>query len=246
MKDLAEALRGLLSRIGEFFDIFDLSFVVSGAVALSALVSWWKGAGRLLPLPSGGWLRVFAIVLACYVAGLFCFAIGRWMRFRPREGNKNDKFMQRIHQLTCSHGLCEIPEVNRYFALDDDYKAWRLYLRLWAELRENLPSSPSLVHLNRAWVLAATFDGVSVAALLWVLVFVAWMFGIGLEPKLQPGEGLPFAIGLAIGAFALRREARRTQNNQADELFATISAARGKLLYSKSKESGKALHNAGV
>ncbi len=231
MKELAEALRGLLSRVGEFFDIFDLSFIISGAAALSALAAWWKGSGRLLPVPESGWLRVFAIVLACYVTGLFCFALGRWIRLGPREENKKQVFMQYIHRLACTHGLCEIPEVNRYFSLDDGYKAYHLYIRLWAELRENLTNSSSLSHLNRAWVLAATYDGVSIAAFIWGLVVIAWMFGVGLATPLSMKVGIPSVLLLVAGAFALKREAWRTQRNQAGELLATIAAVRSKVLH---------------
>lgn len=40
MGDIADALKSVLARIGSFFDLFDLSFFVSGSVALSALHFW--------------------------------------------------------------------------------------------------------------------------------------------------------------------------------------------------------------
>ena len=84
MKDAAAALAAFLERLGRFFDIFDLSFIVSGATAVGAVAFLLDTLGlRMVPL--SGWVHVAAIIVACYVAGLLCFAAGRWLRMGSRR-----------------------------------------------------------------------------------------------------------------------------------------------------------------
>src|SRR5271166_5199645 len=80
MKELAEAFKLIFAKIGDFLDLFDLSFIVSGALGLSALFLWAKFID--LPVPTGihGGVRIFLIVFACYVNGMIFFAAGRFIR----------------------------------------------------------------------------------------------------------------------------------------------------------------------
>jgi hypothetical protein len=80
MKELAEALKLIFGKIGDFLDLFDLSFIVSGALGLSALFLWAEFID--LPVPKGihGGGQILLVVFACYVNGMIFFAAGRFIR----------------------------------------------------------------------------------------------------------------------------------------------------------------------
>ena len=94
MSEVAKAVKPLFDKFIDFFDIFDLSFFVSGATFVGA-IAW----ARLTPdleillgyqtsalivedtlireLPGVG---VIVLVLASYISGMTCFAAGRFCR----------------------------------------------------------------------------------------------------------------------------------------------------------------------
>ncbi len=63
MKELGEALKSIFERVGQFLDLFDLSFFISGAVASAAVWVWLHEAKRLPTLPAAGWLLVLEIAI---------------------------------------------------------------------------------------------------------------------------------------------------------------------------------------
>src|SRR5258706_3852183 len=82
MTELGEALKAIFAKVGDFFDIFDLSFFVSGAVCLAALVAW-NAVGGFFEIGLADGYQLIAVALGCYVLGLICFAGGRAPRPRP-------------------------------------------------------------------------------------------------------------------------------------------------------------------
>ena len=92
MAEVADALKALFARLGSFFDLFDLSFLVSGSLTLAALVVLAQLANRHLPFQLEGWVRTAVIILGTYVLGLICFAIGRWIRIPKRKAKQIDNF----------------------------------------------------------------------------------------------------------------------------------------------------------
>src|SRR4051812_45093539 len=109
VKELAEAWKAIFTRVGEFFDIFDLSFFVSGAVCLAAL-GYWNHLDHFYEGASLGEYRVVAGAVSCYVLGLLCFAVGR--RLRPRN---KQRFLASMQALVAGHRLSR-PSDARYVA----------------------------------------------------------------------------------------------------------------------------------
>ena len=196
MKELGEALKAIFGKISGFFDIFDLSFFVSGAVSLSALLFWVYLAGKEIPYYLQGWLRVLALILACYVNGLICFAGGRWICMGRRRRNAIQDFDIRFNNVLQAHGLNDKEPFKEYLARNSNTVrgSWRLYVRLWAEVRKFDQLSPSLSFLNRYWVMAATYDGVGMAVIVWAFMFGVWCLGWGLDSKIQPVAGVPIIL----------------------------------------------------
>jgi hypothetical protein len=89
------------------------------------------------------------------------------------------------------HGL----ENEQVFA-PDDFASWRLYVRLWAELGQTPESAPKLSFLNRYWVMAATYDGLAFALIIWAGVLVACI----IQRSVSYVIGIPLSIVLVIFA----------------------------------------------
>ena len=141
MKELADALKSVFDKLGQFLDLFDLSFLISGAVTTGAVAFWCHKSGYSLSFQLEGWLFVFALVLAFYIAGLVNFALGRW----PRTGAKSNKsFEPLFERILKAHGLNDDPTFKDYLQRTAERGAWRLYVRLWAEVRACPSAAPSL------------------------------------------------------------------------------------------------------
>jgi hypothetical protein len=225
-KDAAEGLRAVLQRIADFFDIFDLSFIISGAVTLAALAFWgWRVRVPLPPLPEG-WIAGIAVIVACYVLGVLCFAIGRWFRAGWRAertgGGVNDKFLEVLQ----AHGLSKIPSISDYLDRRNAQGEARLYVRLWAEIRQCPDLATSFYLLRRYWVMAATYDGMVVALTVWMVTIVACVFGLGGGPPMDMFVGFIIVVALIVSAVACAREAGRYVDYQIEELVASIAAKR--------------------
>lgn len=187
MKELGEALKLLLMKIGDFFDILDLSFLVSGIASASAIFLGAKFCGvDIKPLLSSKlWLLIGG--LFCYISGLASFSVGRWLRqtLIPlfRRTKREADFDQRFRRVLNGHGLSDQEPFKSYLEREDSRGIWRLYVRLWAEIRHAREVVPSLQLLRRYWVMAATYDGIAVSFLLWaILTFLAAfdLFGLTL------------------------------------------------------------------
>jgi hypothetical protein len=227
MKEIGDAFKIVLERIAAFFDIFDLSFLVSGAVGFAALVIWLDAAGARMPI-TDGWLKIFALIIACYVIGLLCFATGRWLRMQLLMRIPNEAFDKAFLEILQAHGLAAEAVFVSYIGRRDIRGVWRLYVRLWAELRDSERSGLSLAFLNRYWVMAATYDGLGASMILWGAVVADCMFGLGAQRTISPNIGVPALVILAVCSLACFREASRYLRYQIEELVASIAAVRAR------------------
>jgi hypothetical protein len=79
-KEVGEGFKVILERIADFFDIFDLSFIVSGTTSAAALAFWgWRAQIQVPPILKN-WVGGVALVIGACALGLVCFVIGRWVR----------------------------------------------------------------------------------------------------------------------------------------------------------------------
>jgi hypothetical protein len=222
-QEIAQGLKSLFERIAEFFDIFDLSFFVAGATTAAALAFWAWRAG--IDRPSmRDWTLVLSVIIACYVLGLMCFALGRWCRVSARWKKSQREFSHLFSLVMRGHGLSATPIVYQYLAREQERGDWRLYVRLWSELRHrpNLVNSCSL--LKRYWVMAATYDGLAVALCVWAIVLCLCAFGLGGAIELNKYLAIPAASVMILCAIACSHEASRYFQYQVEELVGSIVA----------------------
>jgi hypothetical protein len=212
--ELAAALNIVFSKIGDFVDIFDLSFFVSGAVCLGAL-AFGNAQGHLIsPAAFGEGYNALMFLVACYVLGLICFAFGRMMR--PK---KSSLFAADFKSIVERHGLG--PRYSLYLS-DRPGDAMLLYNRFWAMARQIAALGPSFTLVRRYWSMAATYDGVLAALMVWWAVFLYWC----LDPVAHPPlilRMIPLFV-LPVAIFICRREAGRLTRFQMEELVASIAA----------------------
>lgn len=219
---IAEVIKVIVAKISALFDVFDVSFFVSGGACMLAFAYLRSVYGDALPFPEGA-LGVAAAIVGSYITGLLCFATGRWLRRtllgRPWRGD----FEARLRQAMSAHGL----DKHAWLAPYAERKALGrdIYPRLWAEVRQADDLKASFDLLRSYWVRAAVFDGL-------ICVLVIWGFAIGLslnEPRglmgaREVGFGILGCLGLGIVACA--REATRSDEYQIDEIVATLAYAR--------------------
>lgn len=247
MSEVAKAVKPLFDKFIDFFDIFDLSFFVSGATFVAAIA--WAGLtpalAQLIGLESiddeGIWfasnavpsVAVAMLVLASYVSGMTCFALGRfvrkWMfRGKDRLTGANRKRVHTLFDELVRHGILErrgtsfrvsrhgrrIPWLARYVDVDpNEMQDSALYVRMWAEVRQRERLSPSFSLLRRYWVSAATLDGLFVA-------FGTWAVLLALDAH-SAKEWFP-PLATLVGAVFCLREAQRYGVFQREELIATL------------------------
>lgn len=236
MDEAAKALQTLLARIGAFFDIFDLSFFVSGRGQRGGAVAGLQAARRPAfehsprRLPTG-------ILLGCYVLGLLCFALGRALRQGVvrlfRGAGSSQRLREALAAAVKAHDLGTAPlgpkvakTIGQYLQSRDGKGSeagtqW-LYTLLWTKLRQTPHLAPSLMLLNRYWVMTATNDGLGAAALLWSGTLLCYWRGWGLPMAGSAMAGVGAVVGVLLALLFLR-EAQRYVLVQIDELCATVA-----------------------
>lgn len=237
MEELAKVFKPLFEKLSDFFDIFDLSFFVSG-FSTSIVFYIWATNRNILPddliLKD---ISIFYIVLICYVFGLLNFAFGRLLRmFLSMFGKINNKCKisklvrynksdDLLNEIISAHGLDRQPVIAKYLNRQlDNRGVWRLYVRLWARIRREDILSNSFKLLKRYWVMAATYDGLSTTCVITSILMLDAAFGFWGDPIFSK---MSFGIVLAIVFFTFfilcKIEAKRYTDYQMEELFAVFA-----------------------
>lgn len=225
LKPAAEGLQSILERIGEFFHIFDLSFLVSGAVAGAALICLCFKIQAAPRVTVTGWLGVFGVLVASYALGLMCFTLGRSLNgllFRRKVFPWH--FQVALMANPSMAQLAREGEMASY--IEDDRKLWWLYLRMWQDLLRYRSKTVAFSHLNRYWVMAGTYDGLAVAFLVWAAtVLIASCPAVAPVP-IELGWGIGLATMFALLSLAALRQGAAYYRSQIDDLVAAALSAK--------------------
>jgi len=167
------------------------------------------------------------VVLLVYVPGLGAFALDRVLR-RPivrmlptwvMGEDYSASFEERLDCAIRDHRLEDDVIVAPY--LDNGKVRKRVYQRMWTEVRERPQVKESYRLLMRFWVLAATYDSVAFASLLWA---AAVGLGIAAPDPIVPAAAAPYvAIVFLLFSLACLNEASRYSKSQVEELVATVA-----------------------
>ena len=236
MKELGEALKAIFDKVGQFLDLFDLSFFIAGGTAAGAAWTWLHYSHHLPTVQFAGWIFVLAVIVGIYASGLVCFCIGRcfrtigralWGRIRGKgtHSSFDDCFLKSLR----GHQLDTIEPFRSYLAIQPPMSRgiWALYVRLWADLRSDPKMVTSVSLGNRYWVMAATYDGLAFAILMWGLVSASFSFGWATPAILEIRLGWFGIASSLLAAWACLREAARYTEYQVYELVAATATRLG-------------------
>ncbi|WP_109850979.1 hypothetical protein [Aquimarina sp. AU58] len=235
MEEIGKALKSIFDKLSDFFDIFDLSFFVSGFFTTIILLFWSLKRGIDLPIEVLNTHSIIAFILCCYINGLLCFALGRWIRMGiignirdyllKKKGNPK-KFDSRFETILKAHEIDQEPNYKKYLEKPEYRGVWRLYVRLWADIRNDEKYTSSRSFLGRYWVMSATYDGLSISIFIALILFIESKFGLLIEKSIDISCSLFFVIsGLLLVLFMVcLREAKRFERYQVEELVATIAS----------------------
>lgn len=241
MSEVAKAIKPLFDKFIDFFDIFDLSFFVSGATFVAA-IAWAQLTPNLevlLGIPESApvesafegmpGIGVMVLVLASYISGMTCFAVGRFIRKLVYRRSDNAQRLTVLYKELEQHGMiAKAPDgdgwmvtdhgrklgwLPRYFINGGKGQETALYVRMWAEVRQREIFAPSFSLLRRYWVSSATLDGLFVALSTWAALLALVQ---------QDVHGWIPSIATFLGALFCLREARRYGEFQREELVATL------------------------
>lgn len=225
MSSLGEAASKIGEKIVDILDVFDLSFFISGAVVMAALLQFFGPIDEALDEIDGA--GVFGMVLGSYVLGLVCFAVGRPLRMGfTKRWRRVATEPAVFHEALVKQGLVGYPgdPLSRYFGHTVTQHAdegMTLYTRMWAHVRSFPELQASFSLLNRYWVLSASYDGIAIAALVWILPV--------LQPVLRdPGalsavSAAGWTAAIAVVVFACWHRALEYKRYQIEELVATVA-----------------------
>lgn len=231
----SEALKPLIEKITDFFNILDLSFFLSG-------VSFLSLAGLLLKIETPKFLMgllesviFFWIIVICYIIGLICFAAGKFIRRKFMKYFRKDFLCNNITE-TVEYmkvaGLAPFKDFEDYFKETapaknskeenkDRRKAlYLLYVKCWSLVRNSREYKASYILLNQSWVKTAIFDGLA-----FNLIFFLILVGIFLFTG-QLSLSISWIFFLAVSfilALICWNEAFQHDKNQIRELIATLS-----------------------
>ncbi len=233
MEEIGKALKTIFDKLSDFFDIFDLSFFVSGVATTICVLLWMNLRGLNVEYPLSGSIPIIAAILICYISGLISFATGRWIRMglggwvKSRLGkrmNRYDAFDENFIRIINAHGLESNLLFKKYLERTEFRGTWRLYVRLWAEIRQDPQFTNSLSFLKRYWVMAATYDGLSITLLIALTLTVESWIGVVATSSIDNHIFGGIALGIQLLMFlACIREADRFVDYQVEEVVATIA-----------------------
>jgi hypothetical protein len=222
MEEIGKSLKTVFDKVSDFFDIFDLSFFVAGIGTGSALIYLYYLHNQGINLPfSSSFFRGLLVAIFFYLMGLISFALGRFFRLDLFRKKAYEIMNKRLIVAIKVHGLESKPEYSKYLNLPEGERGpWRLYVRLWAKLRDEPKLINSFTQAKRYWVMSATYDGVFISLCTWILTALYLLFINTNLISIDPLLGGITILFLTVSAIGCKLEAQRNLLNQVEEIIA--------------------------
>lgn len=220
-------LNGILHVIKDFFEVIDLSMIISGTLTI-LIIYWWQFLNgftfEILHLKE--YILLIHIIVA-YCFGLTAFSLGRLIRRRVFGiiGNRTD--IPYYNQKIDDHKLNNDANIKVYKSLGDSSRE-SLREFLWSELRQNKNYGYSKTFLNKYWAMSVIFDSLAGFLLFFFIVIIDLFFGIYSAYIIcdnQPYQ-LKYIVFLIIiiFIFCFMKMAAIYDDYQDDELLASYAA----------------------
>jgi hypothetical protein len=225
MSGLGDAASKIGEKIVDILDVFDLSFFISGAVVMAALLQLFGPLDKALDELEGA--GIFGLVLGSYVLGLVCFAVGRPFRTWAMAKRNRKPDHQVFHDALLRQGLDGRSDdaLRRYFGhgveVEEATLRMAMYTRMWAHVRSYKELQASFSLLNRYWVLSASYDGLAIAALVWLLPVWKPVFD-GPSPTVVVWA-VVWTLAIIGACYACWHRALEYKRYQIEEMVATVA-----------------------
>lgn len=246
MSEVAKAVKPLFDKFIDFFDIFDLSFFVSGATFVAA-IAWARMTPDLelllgyqtiasdegtLGIPGVG---VIVLVLASYISGMTCFSVGRFVRkwlYRAIDAvqrKRGKRAPSLLYAELAQHGMIVKAPGDAGWMVTDHGKKIGWMSRYFADGGKGQESALYVrmwAEVRQREIFAPSFSllrryWVSSATLDGLFVaFNTWAVLLALVQQAEHGW-IP-SLATFLGALFCLREARRYGEYQREELVATL------------------------
>ena len=242
-----EVIKTLLEKIANFFDLFDISYLVSGTAILGIVYFLPNHKTISYSLPEG--LSSLWWFISCYSLGVVSTSLGRRLNQKLSVFRKKDHLSKYLHfektlinskldtntsiitQLT----LVNTTNKSSLFKYTEE-SLKNVYRLMWASLRERKDVPESLSLMRRYWLNSSTMDGLSVAAIVLFIVSLYNIFSFLIFPDnfiqilfvLFHHLSFYFSILAMIMYSTFSAEANRYRRYQVEELVGTYIYVKNK------------------
>lgn len=182
MEELVKQTQPIFQKLGDFFDLFDLSFMVSGiATSLSLLFLYHNLTDEdiIKSIKDFDGFLIFLSIIVVYLLGLISWVLGKWVR------DKLNKTKYKSIETTFKHNNALSDDLFQHYYTSDSYANGKdedkervmaeLYCRLWGIIRESNLCLNSFSLLKRYWVQTANFEGLIFSTVSWFAVLsITW------------------------------------------------------------------------
>lgn len=232
MSEFGEALKLVFARIADFFEIFDLSILLSGILVFTGLGIWLYMNEVNYAFVTAEKFHIIICIALAYLAGLLCFSAGRLLR-REISSWRFLKLYSAAHgfkeysEKIIAHGLNHNRLLASYLPLNNKVKMYTLRSFLWSEIRQDTRYGYSLSFLKKYWSMSIAFDSLLFATLVFDCVLIDFYFGFVGNSVIESGGPMFFygVISLTI-KYCLIKDACKYDQYQDDELLASFAALR--------------------
>lgn len=216
MGELATTFKPIVEKIGNFFHIADLSFIISG-VATSTIILVFMYYQNVLPdIHLRGRYIVILTIFFCYIMGIISFSTGRIIRKSYKDFLCVKKYRKAKN---LRKNIVQNELLKKYrITLTNNESFDVLYGKTWARLREDNSKVNSYKHINRYWVMAAMCDGLGFSCVLG-FILTLWPYKLFINNCFLTGAIASF-ICFTIVIFY---EADKYDKFQKEDLFAVYS-----------------------
>lgn len=204
MSGITESFKPIIEKLTDFFHIFDLSYIISGVGTSTSIYIWMYYHNYLPQIALSALQFALVAVLVSYILGLVSFGIGRLIR----------KTLFILFK--CKNQYEKVKE-NLGITIDNKTEFDKQYWIKWSKLREDSSKSASYNHINRYWVMTATYDGLIFSFLI-SIILVATSFPLFKELYIF----ILSVIFLLVSLFSMIYQGDKNELYQKLEIFISV------------------------
>lgn len=231
MKELGEIFQSIFNKISDFFDILDLSSLVSGITVNTAVMIYLDRWGIYSFQDICTTRHIVLAVIFCYISGLLMLAGGNWLHcilqyivrlFSKKNWRTAEELMYGFLEANALENHPLFAHAFTQYRQDPASGALQaLYIKLCAIVREDKKYKKSDSLLQRYWVMSATYNGLAMAVFTVFLLAVIDLYHQALPLYRSPSHCFYLCILLPT-VFLCIREAHSFRKSQIEETIATV------------------------